>query len=98
MPGSVKVVSWQMMKSGSSIGANITEGDGSQTEPDFLTKYSIALKEVRETLYWLDVIIRAEILPSERVPDLYDECNELVAILTAICKTIKGKRKPPNQP
>jgi len=83
----------QLIRSGTSVGANVAEGAGAQSEADFLTKYSIALKEAHETLYWLDLIELSELIPSHRLGDLKQECNELVAILTTICKKLKDKRK-----
>lgn len=82
----------QLLKSGTSIGANISEGEGAQSEADFLTKYSIAVKEAHETKYWLDLIMMAELVEETKVKDLRQESSELIAILTTICKKIKAKR------
>jgi len=54
-PGVGRTISNQLLRSGTSIGANVAEGAGAQSEADFLTKYSIALKEAHETLYWIDL-------------------------------------------
>jgi len=83
----------QLFRSGTSIGANVAEGAGAQSEADFLTKYSIALKEAHETLYWIDLIEQANLLQNNRLIDIRQECNKLVAILTTICKKLKEKRK-----
>jgi len=91
-PGVARVLSRQLLRSGTSIGANVEEGQAAQTEADFLTKYSIACKEARETHYWLRLLSAAEVLPAERLRELTQECNELVAILTASVKRLKDRR------
>ena len=83
----------QLFKSGTSIGANLEEGKSGESRADFVHKYSIALKEARETLYWLKLIARSEIFPATRLKELTDECDEIVAILTSIIK--KAKQRNP---
>ena len=85
-----QTLSRQLLRSGTSIGANVEEGQGGQSRADFVSKYSIARKEARETHYWLRLLVATEILPKQRVNDLLDECNELIAILTAIIKKTKN--------
>ncbi|CAK8717630.1 CHP02436-containing protein [Candidatus Electronema halotolerans] len=90
-PGINKTLGRQLLRSGTSIGANIAEGEGAQSKADFLTKYSIAVKEAHESLYWLELIEEAELIESTQLDGLKQECNELTAILTAICKKLKAK-------
>ncbi len=92
-PGVGWTLAKQLLRSGTSIGANVAEGEGAQSEADFLTKYSISLKEAHETLYWLDLIEQAKLIQPDRMIDLQQECNELIAILTTICKKLKEKKK-----
>ena len=92
-PGVGRTISNQLLRSGTSIGANVAEGAGAQSEADFLTKYSIALKEAHETLYWIDLLEQSGILPTNRLGDIRQENNELIAILITICKKLKAKRK-----
>lgn len=92
-PGVGRTLGNQLLRSGTSIGANVAEGGGAQSEADFLTKYSIAVKEARETLYWLELLAESGIVKENRLIELKQECNELVAILTTICKKLKEKRK-----
>jgi four helix bundle protein len=92
-PGVNRTLGNQLLRSGTSVGANVAEGAGAQSEADFLTKYSIAVKEARETQYWLDLITKAELVPESQLADLKQESSELVAILTTICKKLKEKRK-----
>ena len=90
-PGVGRTLSRQLLRSGTSIGANVEEAQAGQSRADFLSKYSIALKEARETHYWLRLIADCEILAPIRLAEITQECDELVAILTAI---IKSTRKP----
>ena len=90
--GVARVLARQLLRSGTSVGANVEEGHAAQTEADFLTKHSIACKEARETHYWLRLLSATEVLPAERLRDLTQECNELVAILTASVKRLKERR------
>lgn len=92
-PGVSRELARQLLRSGTSIGANIEEGQGSQSEADFLTKCSIACKEARETHYWLRLIAASGVIPGPSVAALLKECDELVAILMAIVKRLKEKRR-----
>ncbi len=92
-PGVSRTLANQLLRSGTSIGANVEEGQASQSEADFISKYSIACKEARETHYWLRLLATTEIMPPERLIDLETECNELVAILTTIIKKMRGKHQ-----
>lgn len=76
----------QLLRSGTSIGANVEEGQASQSKADFVSKYSIACKEARETHYWLRLLVAAKIMQKNQIADLTDEANQLVAILTTIVK------------
>jgi four helix bundle protein len=86
-----RTLSRQLLRSGTSIGANIEEAQAGQSRADFLSKYSIALKEARETLYWLRLIGECEILAPLRLAEITQECNELVAILTTIVKNTRSE-------
>ncbi len=90
-PGVGRTLSRQLLRSGTSIGANIEEAQAGQSRADFLSKYSIALKEARETLYWLRLIAECEILAPLRLAEITQECNELVAILTTIVKNTRSE-------
>lgn len=87
-----KVSAYQLIRSGTSIGANTEEAQSSQSEADFLTKYSIACKEARETSYWLRLLKETGIIPDSKLNDIINECNEIIAILTSIIKELKAKR------
>lgn len=85
-------VGGQVLRSGTAIGAHLEEAHGRQSKADFISKVSLALKEARETLYWLRVIAATKLLPPNRLQPLIREANELVAILTAIRKTAERKQ------
>jgi len=86
------VMSKQVLKSGTSIGANIEEALAGQSRPDFLSKMSIASKEARETLYWLRLLRDSNTLAPEQLVDLIDESESLINILTSIVKTTAIKK------
>ena len=88
------VMSKQVLRSGTSIGANVAEGIFAQSADDFISKNSIALKEAHETYYWLDLLQTAGYLPdTDSTKTLLAECKELIAILVASVKTAKSHRK-----
>jgi four helix bundle protein len=89
--GVARRIAKQLFDASSSVGANIAEGQGAQSEADFLAKYCIALKEAREAHYWLRVTAANPHLTQKELPTLISEANELVAILTATVKTLKAR-------
>ena len=80
-------VASQILRSGTSIGANIAEAKYAQSSKDFISKMSIARKEANETLYWLHLLIRADVLPKDIVQPLADDVLGIIKILTSIIKT-----------
>ena len=72
----------QVLSSGTSIGANLEEAKGAQSRRDLAAKFSIALKEARETRYWLRLLKATELAPAQLLHPLLIEAGELVAILT----------------
>ena len=85
------VLSKQLLRSGTSIGANARESKNAQSKSDFLNKLSIALKEADETDYWLDLLHATDYLDDAMYDALADDCNEIIKILTSIIKTLKDK-------
>ncbi len=81
----------QLLRSGTSIGANIREGTRAQTDADFYLKLTIALKEADESAYWLELLFESEYITKEQFDSIYNDCNELIKILVAVTKTQKGK-------
>lgn len=92
-PGAGRTLAHQLLRSGTSIGANVEEGQAGQSRADFLSKHSIACKEARETHYWLRLLAATGLVQAGRLTELTDESNQLVAILTAIVKNTREKGK-----
>ena len=84
------VLSKQLLRSGTSIGANVKEGVRAQSTPDFIAKFSIALKEAEETEYWLELLYESNILEQTLFNSVYTDNKELLKILTSIIKTSKN--------
>lgn len=80
------VLSKQILRSGTSIGANVSEGERGQSKPDFSSKMSIALKEANETYYWLRLLHKTEYLSDKEFQSMEKDIDEIIAILTSICK------------
>ena len=85
------VLSKQLLRSGTSIGANVREGQYAQSKKDFISKMSIALKEAGETDYWLDILHSVNYLNDEEYESLHKDNNELLNLLASIVKTSKEK-------
>lgn len=83
-PGVGRAIARQLIRSGTSIGANLEEAQASRSPADFVATCAIACREARETHYWLRMIAGAGIIPESRISDLIDEGNQIVAILTSI--------------
>ena len=87
------VMSKQILRSGTSIGANVRESKNAQTDPDYLTKMNIALKEADETQYWLELLFRSEYITEKEYESLNEDLKEIIAILVSIVKKLKDKVK-----
>ncbi len=81
-----RTLSGQILRSGTSIGANLEEADAGQSKPDFISKCNIALKEARETHYWFKLITNADLVPKKRLDPLIGEADERISILIAIIR------------
>lgn len=81
----------QLLKSATSIGANVEESIGGYSQKDFQHKLSIAYKEARETKYWLRLLDKTEYLEKNKVKPLIDDCEEILKILGSIQKTLKTR-------
>ena len=87
------IMSKQVLRSGTSIGANIREGVRGQTKPDFYAKMNIALKEASETEYWLELLHESDYILTDAFNSIYADLQELIKILVAITKTQKEERR-----
>lgn len=81
------ILSKQIMRSGTSIGANVREATRAQSKADFHAKIAIALKEAEETAYWLELLFESDYLETEAYNSIYSDCNEVCKILMSISKT-----------
>ena len=82
-------MSRQILRSATSIGANIREAQRAQTYPDFYAKISISLKEADETAYWLELLHESELISDEQFESLFVDCDELIRMLVAATNTVK---------
>lgn len=82
------VMSKQILRSGTSIGANVREAIRGQSRADFGAKMNIALKEACETEYWLELLYKTDYIEKEHCESIYNDCKEIIRILTAIVKRI----------
>ena len=87
------VISKQLLRSGTSIGANARESNNAQSSADFINKLSIALKEADETAYWLELLYESGIIGQDYFDSLYNDLKEVIALLTASIKTSKQNQK-----
>ena len=90
------VLSKQVLRSGTSIGANIHEGFSAQSDADFISKLSISQKEASETLYWLELLHESSYLSDDLFTSIYSDCEELMKLLTSSIKKVKQKHLTPN--
>ena len=89
--GPAQVLGIQILKSGTSPGAHYREATRAKSDADFISKVEGALQELDETQYWLELIGEGKILPAKRLESLYQEADELIAILVTIVKRVKQK-------
>jgi len=85
----VYVLSKQLLRSGTSIGANVRESVNAQSRMDFINKLNIALKEANETEYWLELLHESGYLNDQQFDSIYNDCGKVAATLTKIIKTTK---------
>ena len=86
------VLSKQLLRSGTSIGANVKEAIRGQSKADFISKMSIALKEASETEYWLELLYETDFLDKKQFDSIYADDQELLKILTSIVKSSSERR------
>ena len=84
------VLSKQLLRSGTSIGANVAEAERAQSQADFYAKMSIALKEANETDYWLRLLYKTDYLTENEYNSINKNINEIIALLVSITKTVKS--------
>ena len=85
-----QVLGRQVLRSGTSVGANFREAHRARSTAEFISKLGDCLKELEETAYWLELLEDSSIIPASKLASLRDECNQLIAIFTTISKKSKG--------
>jgi four helix bundle protein len=88
-----RILGNQVLRSGTSIGANVEEAQGAQSKADFIAKMSIARKEARETLYWLHIITESELTSRGKMALIIQETDEIAKIISAIIISTKRKER-----
>lgn len=83
------VLSKQLLRSGTAVGALIKEGEHAQSRADFLSKMNIALKEANESLYWIDLLYRTDYITEQEFQSIIKDCEELLKLLASIVKTTR---------
>ena len=87
-----QVLGRQILKSGTSVGAHYREGMRARSDAEFISKLEGGLQELEETEYWLELLSESHIVEAEKLSELFQEANELMAMLTASVKTVKKRR------
>jgi four helix bundle protein len=87
------VLSKQLLRSGTSVGAMVREAENGETKPDFIHKMAIAQKEINETLYWLELLAETNYLTKEQFESINADAEELIKLVTAIIKSTKANLK-----
>jgi four helix bundle protein len=87
------VIGKQVLRSGTSVGANYREAYRARSDAEFVAKLGICLQELDETSYWFELLAEGEIIASSRLSELSDECNQLLAIFTTISRKVKSRSK-----
>ncbi len=93
LPGirSANVIGNQLLRAGTSVGANYRSALRGRSRPDFIARLGIAIEEADESLYWMEMLVEAELINSDRLNPFMQEANELISILTATVKTARSK-------
>ena len=85
-----QVLGKQVLRSGTSVGANYREASRSRSKAEFVSKIGDCLKEIEETEYWLELLVDSDVVTATKMTDLLDETRQLIAIFTTIDKKAKG--------
>lgn len=87
------VLSKQLLRSGTSVGAMVREAEHAETKPDFVHKMAVSQKEINETLYWLELLAETNYLTKEQFESINADAEELIKLITAILKSTKANLK-----
>lgn len=92
-----QIIGKQVLRSGTSVGAQYREGNRAKSDADVISKFEGVLQELDETDYWLNLLVRAEIAPEDKMNPLIQETNELMAIFVSIVTKIKARMNKPKK-
>lgn len=94
LPGNVeaRVIGKQLLRAGTSVGANYREAYRARSDAEYVAKLGLCLQELEETIYWLELLVAAEIVSVKQLADLQDETSQLIAIFVTTIKKVKSKR------
>ncbi|MBM4167480.1 MAG: four helix bundle protein [Ignavibacteria bacterium] len=87
-----KVVGNQLLRAGTSVGANYRAACRARSQADFISKLGVVLEEADESLYWMELIVESNLFPEKRMDSIMQEANELVSIFSASLKTAKRNK------
>jgi four helix bundle protein len=87
----------QLLRSGTSVGANVSEAQNAESTADFIHKMAIAQKEATETIYWLELLQATDFLTQSEFNSIHEDANSVLRIITAIIKTSKNNQKLSNK-
>jgi four helix bundle protein len=93
-----QVIGNQVLRSGTSVGAHYREAFRSRSDAEFISKLEGGLQELEETIYWLELLVEAGIVPPHQLNKLLAEANELIAIFVTCTKEIKNRSRTPSKP
>jgi four helix bundle protein len=91
--GEAQVIGKQLLRSGTSVGAQYREATRARSVAEFVSKIQAALRELEEPSYWFELLTDSEIVSARKLSDLMKECNEITAILVSSVKTAKGRKQ-----
>ena len=86
-----RVIGKQILRSGTSVGAHVREGKRSRSQAEMISKTEVALQELEETIYWMELLVESGIVKARRLSELMREADELTAILVTSVKTLKQR-------
>jgi four helix bundle protein len=90
-----QVIGKQVLRCGTSVGAHYREASRARSDAEFISKLEVALQELDEAAYWLELLVESELMTAEKLAELRDETNQLLAILVACVKSVKKKQVHP---
>ena len=88
-----RVIGKQILRSGTSVGAHVREGKRSRSKAEMISKTEVALQELEETIYWMELLVESGIVKAKRLSELMREADELTAILVTSVKTLKHRTR-----